>query len=232
MQSASANHVVSTDASVHRGESSRVHHPTPETTLDGIQVNDHHSKLNETRVHRVEYPDSVEALRESLLQATAEGHSVSIAGGRHAMGGQQFGAGTVHLDMSGMNRVLSFDPREGLIEVEAGICWPELLGYLADQQRECWPQWGIRQKQTGADQLSIGGALSANAHGRGLSFKPMIDDVESFTLMNAEGRVLSCRRNENSELFSLAIGGYGLFGIIGQNFRRLPVRRLPVCHRP
>ncbi len=191
----------------------------------GTQVNDHHSGLNETRVHRIAYPDSLRSLRECLRNARAEGRSVSIAGGRHAMGGQQFGAGTLLLDMTRMSRVLGFDRARGLIEVEAGIRWPELLGYLADAQRDCWPQWGIRQKQTGADELSIGGALSANAHGRGLRFKPMIDDVEAFTLMNADGRTLTCSRAENSELFSLAIGGYGLFGVITSVQIRLVRRR-------
>ncbi len=32
--------------------------------------------------------------------------------------------------------------------------------------------------------------------------------------MKADGQVLECDREENRELFGLAIGGYGLFGII------------------
>ena len=188
-------------------------------------VNDHHSKLNETCVHRVAQPDSLAALLEVVAQTRREGRSVSIAAGRHAMGGQQFGEDTVLVDTSRMNRVLSFDREQGLIEVEAGIRWPEVLGYLAREQHGCWPQWGIRQKQTGADQLSIGGALSANAHGRGLRFKPIIDDVRSLTLLTADGRILTCSRSEHRELFCLAIGGYGLFGIIITVELRLTRRR-------
>src|SRR5205807_7242470 len=73
-------------------------------------------------------------------------------------------------------------------------------------------QWGIRQKQTGADRLSIGGALAANAHGRGLKLKPFIGDVESFVLVDTDGVPRTCSRAENAELFRLAIGGYGVFG--------------------
>ena len=72
--------------------------------------------------------------------------------------------------------------------------------------------------------MSIGGALAANAHGRGLRFKPMIADVESFTLVNAQGKVLTCSRKENRELFRLAIGGYGLFGVIAEVKLRLMPR--------
>jgi len=179
-----------------------------------VSVNDHHSRLNSTQVRRIERPDSVEALGRLVRRADADGEPLCIAGGRHAMGGQQFAADAVLVDMSAMDRVLGFDGDKGHIEVEAGICWPELLDWLARAQRGTWPQWGIRQKQTGADRLSIGGTLSANAHGRGLTLKPFIDDVESFTLMGADGQIRTCSRDRNSELFSLAIGGYGLFGVI------------------
>ena len=49
------------------------------------------------------------------------------------------------------------------------------------------PHWGIVQKQTGADRLSLGGALACNAHGRGLNLKPIVDQVESFDLLDATG---------------------------------------------
>ena len=77
------------------------------------------------------------------------------------MGGQQFGTGTILVDMTTMNRVLNFDAAKGEIEVEAGIQWPELFDYLLRVQAGQRQQWGIIQKQTGADRLSIGGSLSA-----------------------------------------------------------------------
>jgi hypothetical protein len=45
--------------------------------------------------------------------------------------------------------------------------------------------------------------------------RPPIDStVESFRLMLAVGKIVKCGRKENHELFSLVLGGYGLFGII------------------
>jgi len=130
------------------------------------------------------------------------------------MGGQQFGAETVNLDLRGLDRVLRFDPESGVIEVESGIEWPRLIEWCREQQKDAVPMWGIRQKQTGADRLTLGGALAANAHGRGLEFAPMVGDVESFTLIDADGEWKRCSRSENRELFSLVIGGYGLFGVV------------------
>jgi FAD/FMN-containing dehydrogenase len=192
---------------------------------DGVVVNDVHSRLNETRVARVIHPTSVREVQSAIRQAKAEGKAVSIAGGRHAMGGQQFGEGTLLLDTSRLNRVLNFDAAGGTLDVQAGIRWPELLEYLDRTQQGKAVQWGIRQKQTGADRLSIGGALSANAHGRGLRFKPMIGDVESFRLVDANGRLVTCSRTQNPELFRLAIGGYGLFGVITDVRLRLMPRQ-------
>ncbi len=187
-------------------------------------VNDVHSALNETTVHSIHYPElTAEVI--ALIKQAKRGHlAVSICAGRHAMGGQQFGAGTFLIDMSRMNEILAFDRRRGMIEVEAGIQWPELVGYLLKAQEGDRHQWGIIQKQTGTSRLSIGGALSANAHGRALTCKPIIDQVESFLLIDADGKMKRCSRRHNPELFRLVIGGYGLFGVITQIQLRLGTR--------
>ena len=191
-------------------------------------VNDVHSGLNETRVLRILEPRSLEDVVGIVRRARAEGVALSIAGARHAMGGQQFGTDTVLLDMSSMRRLLDLDAEQGLLEVEAGLRWPELIdGYLALQEGRAGrkPAWGIAQKQTGADRLSIGGTLSANGHGRGLTLRPFVADVEAVRLVNAGGEVVRCSRTEDPELFALVAGGYGLFGIITALTLRLVPRR-------
>ena len=191
----------------------------------GRVVNDIHSGLNRTRVRSIVRPESVEALRTVIAESRAAGRAVAVAGGRHAMGGQQFAADSVLLDTSRLNRVLNFDAGRGEVEVEAGIQWPELVNHLIEAQRGRRLQFGIVQKQTGADRLSLGGALAANVHGRGLALKPIINDVESFDLVDARGEVVRCSRGENPELFGLAVGGYGLFGVIARVTLRLAPRR-------
>jgi FAD/FMN-containing dehydrogenase len=196
----------------------------------GVLVDDVHSKLNATRVAEVVPVDSLATLRDAVRRAGRQGQVVSVAGGRHAKGGQQIAEGALHLDTRPLGRVLGFDRERGLIEVEAGIQWPELVAhYLEVQQGQNQQgearQWGIAQKQTGADRLSIGGALAANAHGRGLTLRPMVGDVESFTLVGADGELRTCSRDENPELFRLVIGGYGLFGVVYSVKLRLAPRR-------
>ncbi|MDG2381859.1 MAG: FAD-binding oxidoreductase [Pirellulaceae bacterium] len=190
------------------------------------EVNDIQSQLNSTQVHSVIVPESESDILQALKMAEELDLAISIAGGRHSMGGQQFGTGTILLDMSEFKAVVHFDRENGLLTVESGLMWPELIDYLHGEQAGSSKTWAVRQKQTGVDNVSIGGSLSTNIHGRGLIFPPLISDIESFTLVNHASQKLGCSRQENRELFSLAIGGYGLFGIVTQVTLRLVPRQV------
>jgi FAD/FMN-containing dehydrogenase len=193
--------------------------------VTSLVVNDVHSQLNATEIADLVVPDSLAAVAAAVVRAAETATPLSVAGGRHAMGGQQFCSGGILLDARALDRVLAFDREAGTIEVEAGIQWPALLAFLERAQRGSRRRWAIAQKQTGADRLSLGGALAANVHGRGLSMRPIVADVEAFTLVDADGRARTCSRRENAELFRLAIGGYGLFGVVYSVTLRLVPRR-------
>ena len=188
-------------------------------------VNDIHSALNETTVAEIAAVSSVEDVQHAIRGAAEAGLPVAIAAGRHAMGGQQFCSGGLLLDVHGLDDVVSLDRGSGTVVVQAGIEWPALIDYLGERPGSGGVPWAIRQKQTGADRLSIGGALAANAHGRGLTFPPFVSDVESFTLVDPHGELVVCSREENAELFSLVAGGYGLFGCVVELTMRLVPRR-------
>jgi FAD/FMN-containing dehydrogenase len=192
---------------------------------DSLLVGDIHSQLNPTRVRAILTPHSLADVQSIIRTARKDRRTISVAGGRHAMGGQQFGTDTLLIDIRKLNRVLHLDRERGILDVEAGIEWPELIdGYLILQKVARQP-WGIAQKQTGADRLTMAGTIAANAHGRGLTMKPFVSNVESFVLVDATGTLRTCSRNENPELFRLVVGGYGLFGIVTSMRLRLVSRR-------
>src|SRR5439155_21651306 len=93
-----------------------VHAADPE----GTEVNDVQSQLNGTRVHEIRKPRSVDDLQIALRDAQRQGRGISLAGGRHAMGTQQFGTDTLHLDTRDFDRVVNFDKASGRITVQAG----------------------------------------------------------------------------------------------------------------
>ena len=194
-----------------------------------LLVNDAQSKLNLTRVKQVFYPESIDQISDFVKRARVSGDAISVSGGKHAMGGQQFGNDNFQFDMSGFNRILNLDRERGLVTVESGIQWPQLIQELhrLQNKNDTVDLWTIKEKQSGVDSVSIGGSLSSNIHGRGLCSRPFVESIESFILIDHLGHAINCSRDQNKELFSLVIGGYGLFGIIGHVTLRL-VRRFKV----
>jgi len=117
--------------------------PEPESIL----VNDIHSQLNPTRVLAISQPRSLEDVQSIVRSERKDRRVISVSGGRHAMGGQQFGTDTMLIDVRKMSRVLNLDRRHGILEVEAGIEWPELIdGYLSLQSRD-GETWGIARSK-------------------------------------------------------------------------------------
>ena len=186
---------------------------------EGISVNDMQGQLSGTLVYKIVTPDTIEGVQEAMKLAQTEERNVCISGGRHSMGSQAFAADGVLVDTRKLSKVLALDNDKGLIEVEAGMQWPELLETLHQTP------WTFRQKQSGVDRITIGGSLSANMHGAGLSSAPFVSDIESFKLLTAKGQVVNCSRTENADLFRLAIGGWGIFGFVYSVTLRLVRRR-------
>ena len=52
------------------------------------------------------------------------------------MGGQQFGTDTRLIDINGLSRVIELDTKSGMVEVESGIQWPELIEQLLELKKK------------------------------------------------------------------------------------------------
>ena len=209
----------------------RLHRPcTARPAGPGLVVNDLHSRLNATRVRELRRPRTREELAAIVTRRARQGRSLSVSGGRGAMGGQAFASGETLLDMRSLDRVLELDVERGRVWVEAGIQWRALMRATAAAHAPGLPRWGVAQKQTGADQLTLGGTVAVNAHGRGLTLPPIGGQVESLEIVDADGTVQRVSRTRNPELFCLALGGYGLFGVVSAVELRL-VPRVKVRRR-
>lgn len=189
-------------------------------------LNDVHSRLNPTHVRRVARPTDLSSLQELVRAAARDGDRLSIGGGRHAMGAQQFAGNEIHVDTTALNAVLAMDEQRGLLRIEVGAMWPAIIA-ATHGMRGPGGGWAIRQKQTGVDEVTLGGSIGANAHGRGLHLAPLVDDIEDLSLVDATGELRHCSRRIDPELFSLVVGGYGLFGIVyAATLRLMPRQRV------
>ena len=85
--------------------------PGASTSPDGIILNDVHSRLNATSHISVVTPRTVEEIQSVVRDANTNGQFISISGGRHSMGGQQFGTKTINLSLATFNKVIGLDTK-------------------------------------------------------------------------------------------------------------------------
>ena len=173
---------------------------------DSLLASDY-SRLTPTRIARLAHARDVAALRGVLSDARERSLKVSIAGSRHSQGGHTYSAGGVRLDMRSFNRILAIDTLARTVTVESGATWDEV-------QRAIAPRGLAIKVMQSSNIFTVGGTLSANAHGRDLDVTQVVEVVQRFGLLLADGRVLDVSRTRNAELFGLVIGGYGMYGII------------------
>jgi FAD/FMN-containing dehydrogenase len=183
--------------------------PAPDVPEPGF-VNDA-SRLNRTHVSEVwsvpSDPEFAESqLRALLHRAHADHRTVAIAGARHSMGGHTISADGIALDMQPFNH-MELDAGCRILRVGAGARWSEIIPYLDARG------FAVAVMQSN-NNFTVGGSLSVNCHGWQPNRPPIGSTVESLRLMKADGAVVRCSRTENAELFSLVLGGYGLFGMI------------------
>jgi FAD/FMN-containing dehydrogenase len=169
------------------------------------------SRMNLTAVHEVRRvpANPIEAERQLaawLREASDNGWKVSIAGARHSMGGHSILPGGLVIDMCPL-KGMEFHHETNSLHVGAGALWSDVLAYLDKAGRSV----GVMQSN---NSFTVGGSLSVNCHGWQVGKPPISSTVRGFRIMLADGSVLRCSREENHELFSAALGGYGLFGII------------------
>ncbi|MCE5315899.1 MAG: FAD-binding oxidoreductase, partial [Parachlamydia sp.] len=108
--------------------------------------------------------------------------------------------GTV-VDMSRLNRILSIDTQNKTILVQAGVTWEQI-------QESVNPNGLAVAVMQSSNIFTVGGSLSVNAHGRDPRFGPMIDSVKRIKMLLSDGSIRWVSRDQDGELFHLAIGGY------------------------
>jgi len=167
--------------------------------------------LNETAIGTlVTVPENVDEaitqIAQLIKQASLQGKKISIAGAQHSMGGHTIYPNGIVLNMKPFH-YMKLDSLSNTLLVGSGALWSEIIPFLDKHKRSV----AVMQSN---NSFSVGGSISVNCHGWQPNSPPIASTVESFRLIRADGEIVTCSRNENRELFSLVLGGYGLFGVI------------------
>ena len=114
----------------------------------------------------------------------------------------------ISLDVSHLNRFLSFDEKTGLLCCEAGVSLAEILKVMV-------PRGWFLPVTPGTKFVSVGGAIANDIHGKNHHSGGTFGcHVLRFKLLRSDGQQIICSPTENGELFSATIGGLGLTGLI------------------
>jgi len=152
---------------------------------------------------QVIYPNSLKELKGSL----SIGNLIPRGLGR-SYADQATNANHTILKMERLNHFLAFDEEKGILNCEAGVSLEEIIQYLT-------PRGWFPMITPGTKYITIGGAIANDVHGKAHHADgSFVNCVYDFTILLANGEVVTASREENSDLFWANFGGLGLLGTI------------------
>jgi decaprenylphospho-beta-D-ribofuranose 2-oxidase len=107
-----------------------------------------------------------------------------------------------------LNKFISFDRLNGIIECESGVLLSDILEVIV-------PQGYFLFVTPGTKFISVGGAIASDIHGKNHHAEGCFSEyVLEFSLLNEKSEIIICSPSENADKFWATIGGMGLTGII------------------
>tara|TARA_B100001971_G_C18256758_1_gene582826 strand:+ start:352 stop:1800 length:1449 start_codon:yes stop_codon:yes gene_type:complete len=164
----------------------------------------------ETRKTRslVARPTSLEECQAVLGFARQHGLTVCPRGAGHSYADAILNNGEIVLDMSRMNRILTWDRENGELVVEPGVTFAQILSKVL------LARWTL-SACVGGMGVTVAGAVSNDVHGKD-SWKVgnFGNHVLALKLLTSQGEVVTVDRNGDYELFRSVVAGLGLLGVL------------------
>ena len=107
-----------------------------------------------------------------------------------------------------LNKFISFDRINGILECESGVLISEILEVII-------PQGYFLYVTPGTKFISVVGAIASDVHGKNHHSEGCFSEyLLEFDLLDEKNEILKCSKQENPEKFWATVGGMGLTGII------------------
>lgn len=112
------------------------------------------------------------------------------------------------IDTKYLDRFIGFNESNDLVSCQAGMRLNDLLKFLV-------PRHKFVNVSPGTAYVSIGGMIANDVHGKNHHVVGSFGNhIESLQLLRSDVGVITCSKQENSDLFYATIGGLGLTGMI------------------
>lgn len=156
---------------------------------------------------RVLRPRNLDELRAAVVECQRDGATIGPRGSGCSYGDASVNEGGRVVDTSRFGRILGFDAANGVAELEPGVTIKDLWQHILP--KGYWPK-----VVSGTMFPTAAGAASMNIHGKNnFAVGTFGDAIREFDLLLASGEVVTANREQNSELFHAAIGGFGMLGL-------------------
>lgn len=158
--------------------------------------------------HHVATPSWRDELPGIIASARADNLRVLAAGLRRSYGVSGLNPGGGLIDMTKLDRIVSFDPSTGILSAEAGLSFSAIINFALGRGYFLPVTPGTRF-------VTLGGAVANDIHGKNHHRNGTIGRwVRRLHLLRSDGRELDLTPGEPGGLFEATIGGLGLTGII------------------
>ena len=154
----------------------------------------------------VYHPEDESDLLEIFKLARTRGLSVGFRGAGQSYGDAALNGEQILVDLSCWNQILEWNPKDGLITVQAGVTIAQLWRHVVSSG--WWPP-----VVPGTMYPTLGGCAAMNIHGKNQwrvgSFGEHVID---FKALLPNGEIVCCNRSESPELFYGMLGSFGMLG--------------------
>lgn len=155
---------------------------------------------------------------EDLLEENILNNGIIAQANRLNYGDQAFNTGGDVIQMTRLDRMLSFDEKAGVLVCEPGVTFHDILTTFL-------PKGWMPPAIPGTLNVSMGGAIANDVHGKNdVHYGSFGQHVLAIELLTPAG-LQTITPHKNTDLFWATIGGLGLTGII----TRLSLQLLPAA---
>jgi L-gulonolactone oxidase len=143
-----------------------------------------------------------------VAEGASHGRKVLAVGLRRSYGDSGLNPDGAIIDMTGLDRVIAFDPATRRLRAEAGISFDALLKMLV-------PRGFFLPVTPGTRFVTLGGAIANDVHGKNHHRAGTLGRwVRQLGLVRSDGGALTLAPGDPAGLFAATIGGLGLTGVI------------------
>lgn len=135
-------------------------------------------------------------------------HTFIARGLGRSYGDQALNSDDYVVDCTRLNHFLDFNEQTGVLHCEAGVSLADIIEVFA-------PRGWFPKVNPGTKYVTLGGAIANDIHGKAHHIDgSFANSVIEFTIMLADGSIVTASRSSHSDLFWANFGGLGLLGII------------------